>query len=254
MAGTEMMRVAKLDRMELEVDVNENDVVNVSVGDTAAVEIDAYPDRTFKGIVTEIANSARIQGGGTSEQITNFPVKIRILDPHNISFESSGADDVVSNTEIPMESSQVPNFRPGMSGTVDVFTETVDAAITVPIQSVNVRDFSQMELNDQGDYVMKEQDERQRRRTAEDDESSTTTKAEDEDLRRIVFLVVDGHAKLVEVETGISDDTYVVILSGVSEGETVVVGPYRAVSRTLEPGNAVQVRDDNNSERPTATP
>ena len=111
MTGTEMMRVAKLNQMELEVDVNENDVVNVALGDTAAVEVDAYPNRMFKGIVTEIANSARVQGQGTQNQITNFPVKIRILDPHNIIFDESGADDVFDNAELPVASADMPNFR-----------------------------------------------------------------------------------------------------------------------------------------------
>ncbi len=228
MAGTEMMRVAKLDRMELEVDVNENDVVNISIGDTAAVEIDAYPDRTFRGVVTEIANSARIQARGTSEQITNFPVKIRILDPHNISFESSTARDVVSNSEIPMESAEAPNFRPGMSGTVDVFTKTIAAAISVPIQAVTVRDFNKLEDEDDPDS----------------DADEVGTRNTEEDLRRVVFLMVDEHAKMVEVETGIQDDTHIVIMSGASEGEIVVIGPYRAVSRTLEPDYPIREKEE----------
>jgi len=228
MAGTEMMRVAKLDRMELEVDVNENDVVNISIGDTAAVEIDAYPDRTFRGVVTEIANSARIQARGTSEQITNFPVKIRILDPHNISFESSTAGDVVSNSEIPMASAEAPNFRPGMSGTVDVFTETIAAAISVPIQAVTVRDFNKREDEDDPDS----------------DADEVGTRNTEEDLRRVVFLMVDEHAKMVEVETGIQDDTHIVIMSGASEGEIVVIGPYRAVSRTLEPDDPIREKEE----------
>ena len=235
-AGTEMMRVAKLDRMELEVDVNENDVVNVSVGDTAAVEIDAYPDRTFNGIVTEIANSARIQGRGTSEQITNFPVKIRILDPHNISFESSGANNVVSNSEIPMESAVTPNFRPGMSGTVDVFTETIAAAISVPIQAVTVRDFNQLDYEDDGDSELS-------------DNGVESRRNDEEDLRRVVFLMVDEHAKMVEVETGIQDDTHIAIMSGVSEGEIVVIGPYRVVSRTLEPNDPIREKEEEPRDR-----
>src|SRR5690625_4502158 len=84
MAGTEMMRIARLDQMELEVDVNENDVVNVSLGDSARISVDAYPDRTFRGVVTEIANSARVTGAGSQEQVTNFPVKVRFIDDHNL--------------------------------------------------------------------------------------------------------------------------------------------------------------------------
>ena len=254
MQGTEMMRVAKLDRMELEVDVNENDVVNVSIGDTAAVEIDAYPERIFKGTVTEIANSARVQGGGTSEQITNFPVKIRILDPHNIAFESSGADDVVSNSEVPIESSQAPNFRPGMSGTVDLFTETISAIIAVPIQSVTVRDFNTMEVDESGNYVMlDETGQRNEEPSTDQAEEPSNDQADEEDLRRVVFLMLDGHAKLVEVETGITDESHMVILSGISEGETVVTGPYRAVSRTLEPGDLIKIKEDSPRTRSRAT-
>ncbi len=252
-AGTEMMRVAKLDRMEIEVDVNENDVVNVSIGDTASVEIDAYPDRAFKGTVTEIANSARVQGGGTQEQITNFPVKIRILDPHNISFETSGAQDVVLNTEVPLESTETPNFRPGMSGTVDVFTQTIDAAIAVPIQAVTVRDFNKLEDDEpgEGDEAAETEGSETPASNADPDSVSSNSRNKDEeDLRRVVFLMVDEHAKMVEVETGISDDTHIVVLSGVSEGETVVTGPYRAVSRTLEPDDLLEEKkDDSRSER-----
>ncbi len=255
--GTEMMRVARLNRMELEVDVNENDVVNVSVGDTAAVEIDAYPDRTFRGVVTEIANSARVLGQGTQEQVTNFPVKIRIMDPHNISMESSGADDVVANAEIPIESSETPNFRPGMSGTVDVFTQTIDQAIAVPIQAVTVRDFNQLQkdgLIDSEGNAIEQQPGRARADTtvteSDGDASENNAEKDEEDLRRVVFLMVDGKARMVEVETGISDETHVVILSGVSEGESVIIGPYRAVSRTLEPDDLVRERTEQGRNRP----
>lgn len=238
MAGTEMMRVAKLDRMELKVDVNENDVVNISVGDTASVEVDAYPDRVFRGVVTEIANSARVSGQGSAEQVTNFPVKIRVLDPHNISMATSGADDIVSNSEVPIENAETPNFRPGMSGTVDVFTRTIAAAIAVPIQSVTIRDFNKLKKKNDDDL------ESDGDTTPAITASSSSPASDKEDLRRVVFLMVDGEAKLVEVETGISNDTHVVILSGVSEGELVITGPYRAISRTLEDGKLVEKKKD----------
>ena len=114
MAGTEMMRVAKLDQMEIEVDVNENDVVNVSLMDSSLIEIDAYPGRMFKGIVTEIANSARVSAAGTQEQVTNFPVKIRVEDRHNVQNGAmlSSAEDV-STAEVPPGEPEIPNFRPG---------------------------------------------------------------------------------------------------------------------------------------------
>jgi HlyD family secretion protein len=226
MTGTEMMRVAKLNQMEMVVNVNETDVVNVAVGDTAAMEIDAYPTRIFNGIVTEIANSARVTGSGSQEQITNFPVKIRILDPHNVSFDESGVDDVVMDNELPVASLEMPNFRPGMSGTVDIFTHTVDDATTVPIQAVTVRDFMQLDVEHGGIA------------------DSLRTPGE-EDLRRVVFVVADeSRVRIQEVETGIADDSHYVILSGLSVGDRVVTGPYRAVSRTLEPGELVEEREE----------
>lgn len=226
MTGTEMMRVAKLNQMEMVVNVNENDVVNVAVGDTAAIEIDAYPTRVFNGIVTEIANSARVTGSGSQEQITNFPVKIRILDPHNVSFDASGVDDVVMDNELPVASTEMPNFRPGMSGTVDIYTHTVDGATAVPIQAVTVRDFMQLD-EEHGGMA-----------------DSLRTPGE-EDLRRVVFVVdEEDRTRIQEVETGIADDSYYVIISGLSVGDKVVTGPYRAVSRTLEPGELVEEREE----------
>ena len=225
MTGTEMMRVAKLNQMELEVDVNENDVVNVAVGDTAAVEVDAYPSRLFKGVVTEIANSARVLGQGTQEQITNFRVKIRILDPHNVSFDKTGADDIFDNNELPINSTVMPNFRPGMSGTVDVFTHTVTGATAVPIQAVTVRDFSRIDKKDGG---------------AADSTATANGDKVEEDLRRVVFIMDDGKARMVEVETGITDATHMVVLSGLSTDDKVVLGPYRAISRTLKPNMTIE--------------
>jgi HlyD family secretion protein len=231
MTGTEMMRVAKLDQMEMEVNVNENDVVNVAVGDTSAIEIDAYPSRIFRGIVTEIANSARVTGMGSQEQITNFPVKIRILDPHNVSFDASGVDDVVMDNELPVASTKMPNFRPGMSGTVDIFSHTVQGATAVPIQAVTVRDF--MQLDEEHGGIA----------------DSLRVQGE-EDLRRVVFIVdEDSRSRIVEVETGIADDSHYVILSGVSVGDQVVTGPYRAVSRTLEPDELVEEQESPSSSR-----
>ncbi len=248
MTGTEMMRVARLDQMELEVDVNENDVVNVALGDTAAVEIDAYQNRTFRGVVTEIANSARTQGQGTQEQITNFPVKIRILDAHNTVYGQLAQNAALAGNEI-TAASETPNFRPGMSGTVDIFTETLEGTIAVPIQAVTVRDFA----------ALAREERREERRagngaaSGSEDGSAVDEPAPDneaaldpteEDLRRVVFVMADGKAEMVEVKTGISDDTHVVISSGLTAGQKIITGPYRAVSRTLRPGDTVEVRSD----------
>jgi HlyD family secretion protein len=253
MSGTEMMRVARLDQMELEVDVNENDVVNVSLGDTASIEVDAYPERAFRGVVTEIANSARITGTGTQEQVTNFPVKIRILDPHN--FDLSGEESpTLSEEELASGSLPNPQFRPGMSGTVDVYTATVPNALAIPIQAVTVRDFNRVTPEndeEEGDAEVAENTESgesseessEDTEEADEEESDSGVVAE-EDLRKVVFINDDGKAKMLEVETGIADDTHIEIQSGLEEEQQVIIGPYSAVSRMLRPGSAVQLNGD----------
>jgi len=227
MAGTEMMKVARLDQMEIQVDVNENDVVNVAMRDSAAVEVDAYPDRSFQGVVTEIANSARIENQGSQEQVTNFPVKVRVLDPRG-GGASDGASDTaqggVQRPEVPgTDPEPGPVLRPGMSGTVDIFTQTVDRAVAVPIQAVTVRDFNAV----RSDTSAKE--------------SANGSPSSGEDLRKVVFVARADTARMVEVSTGISDDTHIEIRSGLSGGEQVITGPYSAVSRELEPGMKIRV-------------
>lgn len=231
MTGTEMLRIARLDQMEIEAEVNENDVVNISLKDTAHIEIDAYPDRVFKGVVTEIANSARISAAGTQEQVTNFPVKIRILDPHNGRTNGGGS--------VPLQASEVavtadiPEFRPGMSGTVDVFTDFAADCVTVPIQSVTVRDFNRLDENEE---------EKGSGDDEEEDGQRFASTIENEDLRKVVFAVVDGSSSMIEVETGISDEARIQITSGLAGGETVITGPYGALSRTLRDDQKVQTR------------
>lgn len=241
MAGTEMMRLAKLDQMEIEVDVNENDVVNVSILDSAAIEIDAYPGRIFKGIVTEIANSARVSGAGTQEQVTNFPVKIRVEDPHNILAGAPGGGSAgqLTNAEIPLEEDTTPNFRPGMSGTVDVFTQTVFEAVVVPIQAVTVRDMNQRPKSN-GEGEEGEEGDVEEVEDTEEGEDPEQEETYTEDLRTVVFLFEEGKAKMVEVETGISDDSYIAVRKGLEGNEKIVIGPYRAVSRTLQDGATVR--------------
>ena len=242
-AGTSIMTIARLDQMEIEVEVSENDVVNVALGDTALIEVDAYPERKFKGVVTEIANSARLQGSSFQEQVTNFPVKVRILDPHNLEAhvlaQTTGTQ--IGETVI---AEDAPGFRPGMSGTVDIFTHTVDQVVTIPIQSVSVRDFA--EINRQ----------RARRAARSGDSTATDTKppvtgtgegGQQEMLRKMVFVVGEsGIAEAVEVETGIADDRFIEITSGLEAGMRVVQGPYSAVSRTLSDGDQVREREGGN--------
>ena len=226
MQGTEMMRVARLDQMEIEVDVNENDVINIALGDTASVEIDAYPERPFRGVVTEIANSARITGAGSQEQVTNFPVKVRIIDAHNIDVGApSGSSEALATEEVPGTTAQTSLLRPGMSGTADIFTETVAGVIAIPIQAVTMRDINKLRAED-GDS------------TAAPDQPARVN----EDLRRVVFVVEDGKAQMIEVGTGIANDTHIEIKRGLQGGEQVIIGPYRVISRELEPDQAVQVR------------
>jgi HlyD family secretion protein len=235
-AGTEMMRVSLLDRMEVLVEVNENDIVNVTEGDTTRIEVDSYPDRQFNGIVTEIANSARVTGSGTNEQVTNYQVKVRIVTPHNLTFSGRVLEEDPSS-ENP-EETFVPNFKPGMSATVDIETQTAINVVSVPIQAVTVRDFAQdpkpkKAESDSADVTLVSDQQSQ-----EDD-----LLIRKEDIRKVVFVVEEGKAIRKEVETGISDNTHVQILSGVSVGDEIVIGSYRVLSRELNDGDAVKVTE-----------
>lgn len=239
MAGTEMMRVSLLDRMEVLVEVNENDIVNVNYADTARIEVDAYPERNFNGVVTEIANSARVTGSGTNEQVTNYQVKVRIITPHNL--DSSSEQMVRSETSEDPEEMFVPNFRPGMSATVDVETQTAVNVVSVPIQAVTVRDFAEDRSpedteSDSADIML----------ASSQDEGLVI---QEEDIRKVVFVVEDGKAVRREVETGISDNSHIQILTGLEAGEEIVIGSYRMVSNNLNDGDKVKVNNklaDNN--------
>ena len=260
MAGTELLRIARLDHMEIEAEVNENDVVNITLGDTARIEVDAYPGQAFRGVVTEIANSARIAGRGTQEQVTNFPVKVRIVDVHNAD-KAPGASGKITAEEVALPTADMPQFRPGMSSTVDVFTDFESNVVTVPIQAVTVRDFNKLELDQNGDddnaggrddandhandYASGDSDrDAENRDGARRDKSAASG---EEDLRRVVFVVEDGKAKMVEVETGISDATRIQIVSGLEGGEEIISGPYSAVSRTLSDGNGIRTKNGTES-------
>ena len=191
MAGTEMMRISLLDRMEVLVEVNKNDIVNVTLKDTARIEVDAYPERVFNGIITEIANSAQITGAGFSEQVTNYQVKVRIVTPHNL--ESSG-QKLVANTllENP-ELSYVPNFRPGMSATVDIETETAIDVVSIPIQAVTICDFAK----DKRKFGVKDSTKYDQELNPEDS-NLNGLKVLAKDIRKVVFKVIDGKAERIE--------------------------------------------------------
>ncbi len=223
MSGTELMRIARLDAMTMEIDVNENDVVNVEVGDSARVEVDAYPDEALGGAVVEIANSARIQNAGTSQAVTNFPVVVRLA------AAGASAGDAARAPDEGVPSGPGPILRPGMSGTVDIFTRSVPRAVVVPIQAVTARDFNEVER------------ERRRQAEARGEEVPATEVPMGEDIRRVVFVVVDGKAEMREVRTGITDDTHIEIRQGLSGGETVITGPFRLLRTDLAEGDAVKV-------------
>ena len=220
-AGTEVMRVADLNHMQAVVDVNENDVVHVKIGDSAKVSIDAYGDRKFAGVVEQIANTGKTTGSGTQEEVTNFEVKIR-LDGHDM------------------------RLRPGLSCTADIQTDMVKDVVSVPIQSVTIRtgdsDLSPEEIEKKKEAT----DARDKADNAAEVENvrlaKAAEKAEREKLRKVVFLKDGGKAKLVEVTTGIADDANIEIKSGVKAGDEVISGSYSAISRKLKDGAEVEMR------------
>ena len=207
--GSNVMTVSDLASMQAVVDVDENDVVLVSIGDTATIKVDAFGDREFHGVVTEIGNSAQSSGSGTQEQVVNFEVKINFFD----------LDD---------------NLRPGMSCNADIQTETVHNVVCVPIQSVTTRENLGTFEKDQANKEMKDS-------TKNKNGNKDEMKMENKSPKEVVFIIKNGTAKVVPVKTGISDDNYLEITEGLEGGESVVSGSYRAISRELEDGSKVRV-------------
>lgn len=214
MVGTEMMIVADLDKMEVQVEVNENDIVKVMKYDTALVEVDAYLNRKFKGIVTEIANSASTSGT-TADQVTNFDVKVFLL--------KESYEDLIDET-----TGNLYPFRPGMSATVDILTETREGVISVPISAVTTR------IKKEGGGTKEVADETAP--LAEDDDKSPVK----EEKQEVVFVFSGDRVKKVEVKTGIQDNNSIEILEGVKEGDEVVTAPYNAINKTLK--DSMQVK------------
>jgi HlyD family secretion protein len=197
MAGTEMLRVADLSRMEARVEVNENDIVKVKMGDTALIEVDAYLDRKFKGIVTEIANSAKTTGV-SADQVTNFSVKILVLPQSYQSLVDAGDKNP---------------FRPGMSTSVDIQTQSKSDILTIPIQSVTTRP----------------------------DTTKNLKGAASKDIKTLVFTTDGKYALMKEVKTGIQDNNYIEILSGISENDRVVSAPFSAISKKLADSTLIEI-------------
>lgn len=243
MQGTDLMHIAHMGQMQVEVKVNENDIVNVADGDTTRISVDAYPNRKFTGVVTQIANSATVTGQGTNEQMTNYLVKIKITSRHN---EQFGEGNSIAK-HVPVESKGkafMPVFKPGMTASVDIETQTVENAIAVPIQAVTVRDFSKIKAKAKDSASTKELADNNKKNSAKSDTSSSDMLIPKEDLRKVVFVVNNGKAKRVQVKTGISDETHTQIIEGVKPGEEVVIGPYRVLSRELSDGDAVKVNNN----------
>lgn len=221
MTGTEMLRIANLNSMEVSVDVNENDINRLSLGDTATIEVDAFIDKKFKGVVTEIANSANVIGS-SADQVTNFTVKIRVL-------PESYASLLSKDKNLPSP------FRPGLSATVDIQTEKIVDILTIPIQAVTTRDDT-TSINKSPIVVATKKKDDKKEETAE---KAKTEKSSE--IFEYVFVVEKGKVKMQLVKTGIQDDQYIQILSGLTEGQEVVTAPYLSISKKLKNGTAVKV-------------
>ena len=214
MTGTEILRVANLNNMEVEVDVNENDIVKIKVGDEANVEVDAYLKKQFKGIVTSISNSA--SSALTADQVTNFKVKIRIL-------KESYQDLLEGKPEA------YSPFRPGMTATVDIITQTKSNVLSVPISSVviksdtaAVKEIKVVDLNEEQKGAAPKSDKK----------------------FECVFVKVGDKAKIRIIKTGIQDDANIEVLTGLKKGDVVITGPYSTVTKDLNSGDKVAVKTD----------
>ena len=217
MAGTEILRIANLNNMEVEVDVNENDIVKVSIGDSANIEVDAYLKREFKGIVTSISNSA--SSTLTADQVTNFKVKVRIL-------KESYQDLLEGKPE------NFSPFRPGMTATVDIITKRKENITAVPISAVVIKDDTTSVKKD----IVAELEKK------EQEQKGTAPKSDKK--YECVFVKVGDKAKLRVVKTGIQDDTNIEIISGLKSGEEIIIGPYTTVSKDLVSNDKVRVETE----------
>lgn len=212
MTGTEMMRISNLNNMEMQVDVSENDIPKVKMGDIADIEVDAYVGKKFKGIVSEIANSAsNISKSGaqiSTDQVTNFIVKIQI-DP------SSYAALTETGNKYP--------FRPGMSGSVEIYTDRVENVVTVPIQAVTVRE--------------------------KDTKIKTATLSEDLDIEEVVFVMDADTAKKMVVVTGLQDDRFIEVKSGIKQSDKIISGPFNLISKELKEGERVRKKEEKKDDK-----
>lgn len=210
MSGTPLLRIADMNKMEVEVEVNENDIVRVHHNDTALIEVDAYPGRSFRGLVTELPISANITGIA-SDQVTNFNVKIQLL--------KESYQDIITEKNI------YP-FRPGMSATANIQTSRKYNTLSLPVQAVSTRPDTLDKITD-NTYKAENQ-------------GNQAVNAKNEELV-IVFVVNDNKAELREVKTGIQDDNFIEIISGLELDESVITAPYSAISKNLEHNSGIEI-------------
>ena len=213
MTGTELLRVANLNNMEVEVDVNENDIVKINIGDSTKIQVDAYLKKEFKGIVTSISNSA--SSTTSADQVTNFKVKIRIL-------KESYQDLVAGKPDT------YSPFRPGMTATVDIITTRKEHVIGVPISSV----------------VVKSDTTATKKFEVKDESADKKVASKSDKKLECVFVKVGNKAKIRVIKTGIQDDTNIEVISGLKKGDVVIIGPYVTVSKDLNSGDMVVVSSD----------
>lgn len=213
MQGTEMLRIADLSNMEVRVDVNENDIIRVSLGDTAIIDVDSYSymDKQFKGIVTQIANSANTKV--SADAVTEFEVRIKIL--------NSSYQDLIK------EKGMKYPFRPGMTASVDIITERKKDVLSVPLAAVTTR------------KVKDDDEEENKYKRDEENEESIS----DQEIEEVVFVIKEMKAIKTKVKTGISDFDNIEILSGLSEGDEIVKGPFLAVSKRLKDEDDVEEKE-----------
>lgn len=211
--GTEIMRLANLNEMEVSVEVNENDIIKVHKHDTALIEVDAYLDKRFKGIVTEIANSSN-SSGISVDQVTNFVVKIRML-------RESYAFLIDPANPVP--------FRPGMSASVDIQTRRAKGVVAIPIQAVTSRNADSLKTKDEDEREITVRHENEK------------TEPESAKVKELIFLAENGEARQQEVLTGIQDNEYIEVKSGLKAGQVVICGPYSAVSRSLKDKSKIKL-------------
>ncbi len=229
MQGTEMMRIADLTQMQVEVDVNENDIIRVAEGDTTEIDVDSYTymDKKFRGVVTQIANTANPQA--SPDAVVEFKVEIKIL---NESFQ-----DLLSEIKGPSP------FRPGMTASVEIVTETKNGVLSVPLSAVTTRNPDKdKKFGQDGD---------------DDDDNRVVTTSnkkpkKEEEKKEVVFVSVNGEAKMQEVKTGISDYDNIEILEGLKEGDVVISGPFFVVSKQVEDGDLIEeTKKKKNSDKST---